>query len=130
MFGLAKFREMVEFDPPSKAPSVPDTDRDEFVDSDDVATVFSVPFPFDVYATPFPVRFERLVMFCVVFTLNELPEYVSPVPAVVVAYDPTRPLYTAKLPLTRDGRLRAPENVDDAVENSPPVNPITVDVEL
>ena len=29
-----------------------------------------------------------------------------------------------------DGRLRAPEKVDDAVENSPPVNPITVDVEL
>ena len=129
MFGLAKFREIVEFVPPSRAPSVPDTERDEFVDRDDVATVLSVPFPFDVYATPFPVRFERLVIFCVVFTLNALPEYVRPVPAVVVAYDPTRPLYTASSPLDRADNLNGPENVDDAVEKRP-LNPMTVDVEL
>ena len=62
--------------------------------------------------------------------MNALPEYVSPVPAVVVAPLVTSPLYTASPPLDSVGRLSAPENVDDAVENSPPVNPMTVDVEL
>ena len=69
-------------------------------------------------------------MFCDVLTLNELPEYESPVPAVVVAYDPTSPPYTASDPLDRDESLNGPPNVDDAVENNPPVNPITEDVEL
>ncbi len=41
-------------------------------------------------------------MFCVALTLNALPEYVSPVPAVVVAYDPTSPPYTAKPPFAKD----------------------------
>lgn len=62
--------------------------------------------------------------------MNALPEYVSPVPAVVVAPLVTSPLYTARPPLVSVGRLSAPENVDDAVENSPPVNPIAVDVAL
>lgn len=34
---LPRFREIVEFVPPSRAPSVPVTDRDELVASDDVA---------------------------------------------------------------------------------------------
>ena len=33
-------------------------------------------------------------------------------------------------PCVSDGRNRLDENVDEAVENSPPVNPITVEVEL
>ena len=62
--------------------------------------------------------------------MNALPLYVSPVPAVVVAYDPTSPLYTARLPLDSADSLNAPPNVDDAVENRPLVKPIVVDVEL
>jgi hypothetical protein len=45
---LARFRESVEAEPPSSAPSVPVTDRDEFVARDVVATVFSVPLLPDV----------------------------------------------------------------------------------
>lgn len=37
---------------------------------EDEATVFSVPLLFDVYTIPLDVRFERVVMFCVVLTLN------------------------------------------------------------
>ena len=62
--------------------------------------------------------------------MNALPEYVSPVPAVVVAPLDTTPPNTARPPLDNDGRLSVPENVDDAVLNKPPVNPITVEVEL
>ena len=51
--------------------------------------------------------------------MNAFPEYVSPVPAVVVAYDPTTPPYTASPPFDRDGRFRVPANsdVDDAYVN-------------
>lgn len=69
-------------------------------------------------------------MFCDALTLNDVPLYESPVPAVVVAYDPTRPPYTASDPFESADSLNAPENVDDAVENRPFVNPIVVDVEL
>ncbi len=69
-------------------------------------------------------------MFCDVLTLNALPLYVRPVPAVVVAALDTSPPYTVSPPLDSEGRFSVEENVDDAVENSPPVNPITVDVEL
>ena len=62
--------------------------------------------------------------------MKALAEYVSPVPAVVVAYEPSTPPYTARPPLDRDGKFSAPENVDEAVENRPLVNPIVVDVEL
>jgi hypothetical protein len=44
----------------------------------------SVPSPLMVLTNPLEVRFERREMFCVVLTVNALPEYVSPVPAVVV----------------------------------------------
>ena len=72
-----------------------------------------------------------MAMFCVVFTLNDVPLYESPVPAVVVAYDPTRPPYTARLPFESEDSLNAPENVDDAVEKiPPPMNPIVEVVEL
>ncbi len=37
---------------------------------EDEAAVLSVPLLFDVYTIPFEVRFERVVMFCVVLTLN------------------------------------------------------------
>ncbi len=63
MLALARFRDIVEFEPPSSAPSVPDTDRDELVASDVVATVLSVPFPFEVYVTPLDVRLDSAVMF-------------------------------------------------------------------
>jgi hypothetical protein len=63
VLALPRFREIVEFEPPSNAPSVPDTDRDALVASDDVATVLSVPLPFDVYVTPLDVRLDRAVMF-------------------------------------------------------------------
>jgi hypothetical protein len=69
-------------------------------------------------------------MFCVVLTLNALPLYVSPVPAVVVAPLPTTPPNTVRPPLDSDGRFSVLENVDDAVEKRPLVNPIVVDVEL
>ena len=85
MFGLERLSEIVELEPPSKAPSVPDTDSVESVVTEDVATVFNVPLLPAVYVTPLDVKFERVVMFCDVFTLNALPLYVSPVPAVVVA---------------------------------------------
>ena len=41
--GLARLRDIVELLPPSNAPSVPDTDSDELVASDDVATVLTNP---------------------------------------------------------------------------------------
>lgn len=41
--------------------------------------------------------------------MNELAEYVRPVPAVVVAYEETVPLYTANIPEDRDGRFRVPK---------------------
>lgn len=37
---------------------------------EDEAAVLSVPLLFDVYTIPLDVRFERVVMFCVVLTLN------------------------------------------------------------
>jgi hypothetical protein len=53
-------------------------------------------------------------------------------PNVGVEVATTTPLeFVERIELTATlGRFRAPENVDDAVLNSPPVNPITVDVEL
>ncbi len=45
----------------------------------------SVPSPLMVLTNPFEVRLERREMFCVVFTVNDVPEYERPVPAVVVA---------------------------------------------
>ena len=62
--------------------------------------------------------------------MNAFPLYVSPVPAVVVAPLDTTPPNTARPPLDSDGKFNAPENVDDAVENRPLVNPIVVEVEL
>ena len=51
------------------------------------------------------MRFESVVMFCVVFTLNELAEYVRPVPAVVVAPVYSRPFVpTDREPCDRDER--------------------------
>ena len=66
----------------------------------------------------------------VISRLNALPEYVSPVPAVVVAYDPTSPPYTASCPSDSAGSLKAPLNVDDAVEKRPFRKPMVVEVEL
>ncbi len=60
---LPRLRERVELVPPSRAPSVPVTDRVPLVASDVVATVLSVPLPLDVYVTPLFVRFERALMF-------------------------------------------------------------------
>ena len=61
--GLVRLSEIVELLPPSNAPSVPVTDSDEFVASDDVATVCSEPVPPTVYVTPLDDRFDRFVMF-------------------------------------------------------------------
>ena len=63
MLAFPVFKEIVEFVPPSRAPSVPDRDSDDPILSDDVATVFSVPLDPAVYATPLDVRFDRFVMF-------------------------------------------------------------------
>lgn len=60
---LARFRERVEFEPPSRAPSVPVTDSEPLVASVVVATVCSEPLPPTVYVTPLLVRFDRFVMF-------------------------------------------------------------------
>ena len=50
--------------------------------------------------------------------------------AVVVATEDTNPLLPAnKAPCVSDGKNRDDPNVDDAVENSPLVNPIVVDVD-
>ncbi len=46
----------------------------------------------------------------------------------IVCTSPFDPTYAK--PCVRDGSNSDELNVDDAVENSPPVNPITVDVEL
>jgi hypothetical protein len=43
-----------------------------------------------------------------VFTLNAFPEYVRPVPAVVVAPLDTTPPNTARPPLDNDGRFSVP----------------------
>ena len=45
----------------------------------------------------------------------------------IVDTNPFVPVYVN--PCVRDGRYRDDENVDDAVENSPLVNPIVVDVD-
>jgi hypothetical protein len=63
VFALPRLSESVEAEPPSRAPSVPDTDSDELVVIDDVDTVFSVPLLFVVYVTPLDVRLDRFVMF-------------------------------------------------------------------
>ena len=63
MFGLARLSESVEAEPPSRAPSVPDTDSDALVAIDDVDTVLSVPLLFVVYVTPLDDRLDRFVMF-------------------------------------------------------------------
>ena len=60
---LPRFREIVEAVPPSRDPNVPVTDRDVFVDRDDVAVVCSEPVPPTLYRTPLADRFERFVMF-------------------------------------------------------------------
>ena len=60
---LPRFRERVEFEPPSSAPSVPVTDSEPLVASDVVATVCSEPVPPTVYVTPLDERFDRFVMF-------------------------------------------------------------------
>ena len=95
-----------------------------------MVSIESVPSPPVVFTNPFEVRFESRVMFCVVFTLNALPEYVRPVPAVVVAPDETRPPNTASPPFESDESWNGPEKVDDAVEKRPLVNPIVVEVLL
>jgi hypothetical protein len=46
----------------------------------------------------------------------------------IVCTRPFVPVYVN--PCVRDGRYRDDENVDDAVENRPLVNPIVVEVEL
>ena len=61
-----------------------------------------------------------------------VPEYVRELSmvAVVVATEDTNPLLPAnKAPCVSDGKNRDDPNVDDAVENSPLVNPIVVDVD-
>lgn len=63
MLEFARFRDIVEFDPPSNAPNVPVTDRDELTASEDVAVVLSVPVPPAVYTTPLDERLDKLVMF-------------------------------------------------------------------
>ena len=55
------------------------------------------------------------------------PEHVADVVAVVLR-SPVDPTYVN--PCDRDVSRSADPNVDEAVENKPPVNPITVDVEL
>ena len=60
--------------------------------------------------------------------MKELLEYVRPVPAVVVAALITCPPNTPSPPLDRDGSLRSPEIVDDAVEINPFKNARVVDV--
>ena len=129
MFALAVFNERVPAAPPTNDPIVPEYESDEPIVGVEVAVVLSAPVPPAVYTSPFEVRLESVEIFCEVFTLNALPEYVSPVPAVVVAPDETSPPYTARAPLESDGRLSDDEKVDDAVEKIP-LNPITVVVEL
>ncbi len=64
-------------------------------------------------------------------TVNDVhdvePEHVTYVVAVELS-SPVEPTYVR--PCDNPGNLNAPENVDDAVENIPLVNPIVVDVEL
>lgn len=60
---LPRLSEIVELLPPSRAPSVPETDSDPLVAREDVATVCSDPVPPTVYVTPLDDRFERFVMF-------------------------------------------------------------------
>ena len=55
----------------------------------------------------------------------------KPEPKVVVAPEYRRPFEpTFRVPADSEERKTDPEKVDDAVEKSPPVKPITVEVEL
>ncbi len=130
MFALPRLSERVPAAPPTNDPIVPEYESDAPIVGVDVAVVLSVPVPPAVYTSPFEVRLESVEIDCVLFTLNALPEYVRPVPAVVVAPDETSPPYTASPPLESDESRNGPEKVDDAVENIPPVNPSTDEVEL
>ena len=130
VFALAVFNERVPATPPTNDPIVPEYESDPPIVGVDVAVVLSAPVPPAVYTSPFDVRLESVEIFCEVFTLNALPEYVSPVPAVVVAYDPTSPPYTASSPLESDERRSDDEKVDDAVEKRPLVKPMVVEVLL
>ena len=69
------------------------------------------------------------VLALAIFKLKALPLYESPVPAVVVAPDETRPPNTASPPLLSDERWKSPDIVDDAVEKKPD-SPSMVEVEL
>ena len=51
----------------------------------EVVSMLKVPTPPEVLTNPFVVRFESVAMFCEVLTVKAVPEYESPVPAVVVA---------------------------------------------
>ena len=63
--------------------------------------------------------------------MNELVEYESPVPAVVVAAEYTSPpVPTASPPVDNDESLKSDEMVDEAVDKKPFKRPIVVEVEL
>jgi hypothetical protein len=65
-----------------------------------------------------------------VLTLNELPEYVRPVPAVVVAAEYT--LFVPSIaspPAESEPSLKSPTIVDDELEKRPVENPTTVEVD-
>ena len=79
-----------------------------------------------------PVRFvsDEISILVPRSTLKALPEYVSPVPAVVVAALYTRPpVVTASPPVERDERRRSVVMVDDAVDRKPWRKPRVVEVE-
>jgi hypothetical protein len=76
-----------------------------------VVSTESVPSAPEVLTKPFEVRLESLAMFWIVLTLKELAEYVSPVPAVVVAALMTCPPKTPSPPSDSEESLKVPERV-------------------
>ena len=93
-----------------------------------VVSTLKVPSPPEVLTKPLSVRLESLAMFWVVFMLKALPEYVRPVPAVVVAALVTCPPKTPSPPSERDGKRKTPVMEEEAFERKPPTNSMMVEV--
>ena len=95
----------------------------------DVALVVAMMFP-TVSCVPVAIRLPDELVVMIELAANVVAENTWDASVDVDTVD-TRPLVPMnEYPCVRDGRNRDEENVDDAVENRPLVNPIVVDVEL
>ena len=94
----------------------------------DVAVVVAIKLP-TVSCVPVAIRLPDALVVIIEFGENVVAVNICEARVDVDTVDTNPLLPTNEYPCERDGRKRLDENVDEAVENSPPVNPITVDVE-